>query len=62
MIYRPFKHTAILPYHPYLFKMVDAVGDTYYSVGVMDLFGGIDLQKYQYLADCITHYVEIKEE
>lgn len=58
MKFKPINHTELLPFEPYLFKIV-AAGETVYTVGVMDSYNGYKLQKYQYLADQITHYAEV---
>lgn len=58
MIWLPLNPMAMLPYEPYLFR-IQSSDDTFYTVGVMDSYNGFKLQKYQYLADCITGYVEI---
>lgn len=59
MKFKPIDHTKLLPFEPYLFKIVSA-GVTVYTVGVMDNYNGYKLQKYQYLADQITDYAEIQ--
>lgn len=61
MKYRKLNYRELVPFEPYLFKIV-AAGEILYTVGHIDSFNGYMLDKYQYLADCITHYADLKDE
>lgn len=60
MKYKKINHLELVPFEPYLFKIL-AAGEVVYTVGHIDSFNGYVLQKYQYLADCITHYLVIED-
>lgn len=61
MRFKKINHRDLVPFEPYLFKIVSA-GEVLYTIGHLDSFNGYMLDKYQYLADCITGYVEIKDD
>lgn len=61
MQFKPINHTELLPFEPYLFK-IQAAGETVYTCGVMDSYQCYRLDKYQYLADCIVAYAEIRDD
>ena len=61
MIFKKYEHKELTPFEPYLFQIIDTTGDTYYTVGHVDSYGGIILDKYQHMAEMVTGYAEIEE-
>lgn len=60
MRFKIINHHELTPFDPYLFR-IQAAGEVLYTVGHLDSFNGYVLDKWQYLADQITHYAEILE-
>ena len=61
MIFKKINCRELVPFEPYLFKIV-AASEVLYTIGYLDSFNGYMLDRYQYLADRITGYVEIRDD